>query len=738
MSTLVVRLPDGTENEYEVAGELKLGRQQGCEVLLTEGGVSRTHARVFSEAGTVFIEDLGSANGTFVDGERIAEPTALTPQSEVILGDYTLSLKAAPGRATGARRASKPAGAEAMPVGAEGGGARATRALPSIKAKPAGATGAGPAKRPPRPVGGPPGGGGPLLRGTVGPWAGKTFPLKGKVLVGRLPPAGIILEDDSVSRKHAELESVGGGVRVRDLGSANGTLLNGDPLGPEPVDLEPGDQLQFGVVEMTFETPQADAPARRGAGSAPPSRRRDNAQGGGADPEARRKKLFIAGGGLVGVLLLAALGKALMPETAVDPGGPMGTGAVVDPAQQVSELLSECRSYASSELGPPNWVKAEQICSQVLDLDPINTDANTLIRRIKLEKDAFEHFSMGEKLQQRLKPEEALDSFRKIPKESEYFRRARAKAAEAAEQVTKRALDDCKRYLRDSQWSAAVPRCQTYMAVWCQNQPRDDLQPPLGYEVRLEGRLKKNEWRPKDPLFVKFLISRIKLDPNSIPWTCPVAEVLNRDNLPTDPKTVVLEAVKGRYPNKLMQAAMMDYWAGRGSEALATLQKLRASSESAQFHAQADEMLKTMSTVDQLFKGGQSYLAADDPEKAAEPLREALEVDKSLMLDLAEPKPSFYRRSILADMADKSYQRGKHWADRDDKRRACRMWKLGFGFYAGNPDLNKAAGFCSATALSAFRQAGGCPDMAAVLDFAVKGDGVEELVVAKKKEWSCP
>lgn len=744
MPTLVVRLPDGTENEHEIVGELKLGRQQGCEVLLTEGGVSRTHARVFTEAGGVFIEDLGSANGTFVDGERIAEPTALTPQSEVILGDYTLSLKAGPSKSTGARRAARPAGAEAaMPVGAEGGGARATRALPSIKAKPAGgsapAAGAGP--RRPKPAGGPPGGGGgggPLLRGAVGPWAGKTYPLKGKVLVGRLPPAGIILEDDSVSRKHAELESAGGVVSVRDLGSANGTLLNGDPLGPEPVDLEPGDQLQFGVVEMTFESPQADAPARRGAGSGPPSRRGGGAQGGGADPEARRKKLFIAGGGLVGVLLLAALGKALMPAPAGDSGGPMGQGVPVDPAQQVSELLSECRSYASSELGPPNWTKAEQSCSQVLDLDPINTDANTLIRRIKLEKDAFEHFTQGEKLQQRLKPEEALDSFRKIPRESEYFRRARAKAAEAAEQVTKRALDDCKRYLRDSQWSAAVPRCQTYMAVWCQNQPREDLQPPLGFDVRLEGRLKKNEWRPKDPLFVKFLISRLKLDPNAIPWTCPVAEVLNRDNLPTDPKTVVFEAVKGRYQNKLMQAAMMDYWAGRGSEALATLQKLRANYESAQFHAAADEMLKTMSTVDQLFKGGQSYLAADDPEKAAEPLREALEVDKSLMLDLAESKPSFYRRSILADMADKSYQRGKHWADRDDKRRACRLWKLGFGFYAGNPDLNKAAGFCSATALSTFRQAGGCPDLAAVLDFAVKGDGVEELVVAKKKEWSCP
>ncbi|WP_342381505.1 FHA domain-containing protein [Myxococcus stipitatus] len=744
MSTLVVRLPDGTENEYEVAGELKLGRQPGCDILLTEGGVSRTHARVFSEAGTVFIEDLGSANGTFVDGERIGEPTALTPQSEVVLGDYTLQLKAAPARGSGSRRSAKSAPAEGMPVGAEGPGARSTRALPSIKTAkgPGGGAPAGAAlaKRPAKPVGTPPSASsGPMLRGMVGPWAGKTYPLKGKVLVGRLPPAGIVLEDDSVSRKHAELEATSSGVVVRDLGSANGTLLNGDPLGPEPVELQEGDQLQFGVVELSFEAPQAADPAvpsRRGAGGPPPSRRRDAAQGGGdAD---RRKKLLMVGGGVVGVLLFAGIVKAMLPGTPAEDAMPVGQGGNADPAQQVADLLSECRSYASSELGAPNWAKAEQTCSAVLDIDPINTDANTLIRRIKLESDAFGHFSTGEKLLQRLKPEEALESFRKIPRESEYFRRARSKASEAAEQVTKRAQDDCKRYLRDSQWSAAVPRCQTYMAVWCQNQPRDDLQPPLGFTLRLEGRLRKNEWRPKDPLFVKFLISRLKLDPNAIPWTCPVAEVLNRDNLPTDPKVVVQETVNKRYTNKLMQAAMMDYWFGRGSEALATLQKLRSNYESAQFHAAADEMMKTMSTVDQLFKSGQSYLAADDPEKAAEPLREALEVDKSLMLELAESKPSFYRRSILQDMADKAYQRGRHWADREDKRRGCKLWKLGFSFYAGNSDLNKAAGFCSTLALNTFRGASTCADLAIVLDLAVKGDGVEDMVIAKKKELGCP
>jgi pSer/pThr/pTyr-binding forkhead associated (FHA) protein len=748
MPTLVVRQPDGTEQEYEVTGELKLGRQQGSDILLTEGGVSRTHAVVYEDGGTVFIEDKASANGTFVDGERIMGPTALTPQAEVVLGDYTLRLKAAaPARATGARRAAKAAPPpDDMPVGAEGAGARSTRALPSMKRPPAEGGGAALAKRParPKPAGGPaPAGGrpaagsaGPMLRGMVGPWTGKTYPIKGKLLVGRQAPAPVLLEDDSVSRRHAELEATPAGVTVKDLGSANGTLLNGEPLGPEPVTLMPGDQLQFGVVEMVFEADEVlNAPVRRSGASAARGGLPDEA----AAPPAGRKKLLVVAGGAVALLMVAAVAKSTLP-------GPMpvqgGSSAVAeDPTQKIQELLSECRSYASSDLGsPPNWPRAEETCTQALNLDPIHPEANTLIRRIKLEKDAAESFALGERLMTRLKPDEALAAFRKIPKESEYFRKARGKAREAAEEITKRALEDCRLYLRDSQWGAAVPRCQAYMAVWCQKQPREALQPPLGYTLKLEGpvRKKKAEWQPPDKLFARFLLARQKLDPNAAPWVCPLAEVLNEDERPTDPRAVVEAAVKQRFPSKPMQAAMMDYWAGRGSEAFATLRNLRSNYEAAQYHAQVDEMLRMMGTVDQLYKNGGSYLNADDPEKAADLFREALDLDKQLMLELAESKPSFYRRSMLQDMADKAYSRGKHWADREDKRRACRVWKLGFGFYAGNPDLNKAVGFCSNMALSALRGAGGCPDLMAALDYAVKGDGVEEKVVEKKKEWRCP
>jgi pSer/pThr/pTyr-binding forkhead associated (FHA) protein/tetratricopeptide (TPR) repeat protein len=742
MPTLVVRLPDGTEQEYEVTGELKLGRQAGNDILLTEGGVSRNHARVFEDGGTVFVEDLSSANGTFVDGERIADPTPLTPQSEVVLGDYTLRLKPAAPARSGPRKAVKPAALE-MPVGEEGGGARATRALPSMKGKAAPAGGAPPRPaRPAKPAGGASGAaGGPsvMLRGLVGPWAGRTYPIKGKILVGRQPPAVVLLEDDSVSRRHAEVEATPSGVTVKDLGSANGTLLNGEPLGPEPVPLQPGDQLQFGVVEMAFEAEAAAlaAPSRRGAGPIP-TRRGGAAEEPVAAAPASRKKLFMVGGGVVGLLLVVAVVKSALPGPATGGLPPEQAGAPADPAEQIQELLSECRSYASSELGTPNWARAEEVCTKALDLDPIHPEANTLIRRIKLEKEAFENYSAGDKLLQRLKPDEALEAFSKIPKESEYFRRGKGKAREAAEQVTKRALDDCKRYLSNSQVQAAVPRCEQYMAVWCQGQPRESLTPPLGYTLKLEGRLRRNEWRPKDGLFVRFLSARQRLDPSAAPWTCPVTEIIGPDEATADPRAVVDAAVKKRFPHKLMQAAMMDYWAGRGSEALATLQKLRGNYEAAQFHAQTDELIKIMSTVDQLFKGGETYLAADDPEKAAEPFREALQVDKELMQELAESKPSFYRRNILQDMADKSYLRGRQWADRQDKRRACKVWKLGFSFYAGNPDLNKASAFCSTLAADALRGAGGCPDLAAVLDYAVNGDGIAEKVGEKKAEWKCP
>lgn len=98
---------------------------------------------------------------------------------------------------------------------------------------------------------------GPALR--VG---SRWFPLGRHVLLVGRPSAdgGVIPDIDltdqdpgrATSRRHAELTCEGGVVRVRDLGSRNGTSVNGERLGGEAVELRDGDRVSFGGIEARF------------------------------------------------------------------------------------------------------------------------------------------------------------------------------------------------------------------------------------------------------------------------------------------------------------------------------------------------------------------------------------------------------------------------------------------------------------------------------------------------------
>lgn len=82
------------------------------------------------------------------------------------------------------------------------------------------------------------------------------FPVEiGRMLIGRTPRADIHLGDTTVSAKHAVIEGInnGGGVvevYVQDLGSTNGTLLNGMPVRRQP--LHDGDQIGVGKHCLRF------------------------------------------------------------------------------------------------------------------------------------------------------------------------------------------------------------------------------------------------------------------------------------------------------------------------------------------------------------------------------------------------------------------------------------------------------------------------------------------------------
>ena len=74
-------------------GEHIAGRDTDCSLGIDAPTVSRRHARITVVCGTATIEDLGSTNGTQVDGTRISAPTRLAPGDEVALGDEVLEVR---------------------------------------------------------------------------------------------------------------------------------------------------------------------------------------------------------------------------------------------------------------------------------------------------------------------------------------------------------------------------------------------------------------------------------------------------------------------------------------------------------------------------------------------------------------------------------------------------------------------------------------------------------------------
>ncbi|HVI26560.1 MAG TPA: FHA domain-containing protein [Xanthomonadaceae bacterium] len=110
-----------------------------------------------------------------------------------------------------------------------------------------------------------PGAGDPrlLLRGLGGRHHGRSYTLERPRVVGRGADADIRLEDPAAAERHARLEPHGDAVLLRDLGSAEGTLVNGVPV--REALLRPGDQLAFDAHHRFV----VEAPGLAGAMPAP-------------------------------------------------------------------------------------------------------------------------------------------------------------------------------------------------------------------------------------------------------------------------------------------------------------------------------------------------------------------------------------------------------------------------------------------------------------------------------------
>ena len=91
---LVIVEPSSRSGEsFPLGEELSVGRGAGCAVVLADDTfVSTVHARIFMRGNDPYVEDLGSTNGTLLNGETVVEPIRLRPGDRVQFGQTVMEL----------------------------------------------------------------------------------------------------------------------------------------------------------------------------------------------------------------------------------------------------------------------------------------------------------------------------------------------------------------------------------------------------------------------------------------------------------------------------------------------------------------------------------------------------------------------------------------------------------------------------------------------------------------------
>lgn len=90
----IVEPEDARGRDYEVPDEVTVGRAAGCGVRVDDAYTSSLHARLFRRDGALWVEDLGSTNGTFVNSHKVTAPVAVRKGDRIQFGRTTVEVRA--------------------------------------------------------------------------------------------------------------------------------------------------------------------------------------------------------------------------------------------------------------------------------------------------------------------------------------------------------------------------------------------------------------------------------------------------------------------------------------------------------------------------------------------------------------------------------------------------------------------------------------------------------------------
>ena len=180
---------------------LTIGRNSSNDVVISNGVISGTHARLELIGGVLYIQDLSSTNGTFVNQQRI------NPGSSVAIFGKSVSL---------AEQIQISVGTQSIDTNGPRTSSRADQGLADLGTR--------------------------ILT---------QLKQKKSIVLGRADTCDVVVDNNQISRAHAKITTAGGKYFIEDLGSMNGTFVNGIRLnGKSP--LGPSDTIILGRIRFTL------------------------------------------------------------------------------------------------------------------------------------------------------------------------------------------------------------------------------------------------------------------------------------------------------------------------------------------------------------------------------------------------------------------------------------------------------------------------------------------------------
>ncbi|MBI4576305.1 MAG: FHA domain-containing protein [Planctomycetes bacterium] len=427
----------GIKRHYLIGkGEFSIGRDANCDLVLADKLVSKKHAICVSSQGRLTVKDLGSRNGILVNGEVSREAT-LSDGDELRVGGIALTFDME-------RQSS-----EDLSLPAEDELARDRRVFLRV------------------------------LRG--GARRNQIHEVtRGSITLGTREGNDVVLKGEGVSRFHAEIFCKSGGWYVKDLGSRNGTFVNGQAL--STAQLAPKDEVQLGTALVRVEIRSRLDLAGRFASLGP------------------RGRILSVGVPLLVVFILAMRFVAPRDQVQTTPGSPDQDAAW---RIEVRELLGYVNGgdfpnagYAVERLAATHgqrpesgllkaatdhwrrraqhfwevtrWGDARQSFQDLLDAlrgqegqEELVEFARRGVAVCSLEESAYGDYTTGVSLEQSGQPEKALERFQLVPRGSGYHDNSQERLAVLRGTLSQDYRDLGEGRKLDRDWAGAVVAFQT-------------------------------------------------------------------------------------------------------------------------------------------------------------------------------------------------------------------------------------------------------------------------------------